>query len=152
MIIVRNAIDYKKPIPDNEVVFFTSNSTLNNKGELVMGAGNALAMKEAYPQAPKMFADMVKLYPSRRIHITNPSLCGGMIGSFQTKIHWRNPTPLNILMESIRQLNIISMLYTKITYHLPCPAINHGGMKEEDVLKLLDELPNNVLVYIKPNN
>jgi hypothetical protein len=33
-------------------------------------------------------------------------------------------------------------------FHLPCPAVNHGGMDSKDVIPLLEKLPDNVIIYL----
>lgn len=137
---------YTYQLPKNTVHFFTANNVVKGNGELVMGAGNALAVKKAIPNAPKVFGGMVKAEPDKRIHLAKYG--DGILGSFQTKENWRNPTPLNVLIESIDALKELATKETAWEFHLPCPAVSNGGMDIKQVLKLIEVLPDNVIIYI----
>ncbi len=145
MKLIKGYIDYSKPIEPNHVVYFTANSTIKKNGELVMGAGNALACKKACPDAPKRFGNWIHSYCEFRIlHIPYGE---GFLGAFQTKLDWKEPTPLDLLTDSIDALDHFSRKSNNLTFHLPCPAIGYGGMQFETVVELLKVLPDNVLVY-----
>ncbi len=145
MKLIKGCIDYSKPIEDNHIVYFTANSTRKKNGELVMCAGNALACKKAYPDAPRRFGNWIQNYVTfHTLHIP----CGeGFLGAFQTKLNWRDATPLDLLTDSIVALNLFSRRWANLTFHLPCPAIGYGDMQFDDVIELLKVLPDNVLVY-----
>lgn len=125
---------------------FTSNHIIKKDGELVMGAGNALAFKKAYPLSPAMLAKCITSRPSDNIHFMFYD--SGLIGSFKTKEHWANPSTLDIIKESVYELSVLAEP-SNHTYHLPFPGIGKGGLSREEVEPLLQELPDNVLIYIK---
>lgn len=132
-------------IQPRHMVMFTANSVVKVNGELVMGAGNAKACKLAHPTSPKLFGELNRTNPDKRVYILK---CGlGALASFQTKLDWKNPAPEWLLDESITVLQQLAEKYPAWTFHLPCPAINHGGMSADVVLPKLAVLPNNVLVY-----
>ena len=110
-----------------------------------MGRGNAKAFAEEFQGSAKLFADMIKANPKPVLLI--PMQGGGGIGAFQTKEHWRNPSTPEILMESVQALYRHAIKNPEWTFHLPFPAISNGGMEYGEVYKIIEPLPNNVLVY-----
>ena len=123
----------------------TTNSILNWKGELVMGAGVALEAKKRFPDLPRIFGQF----------ISKNKLEGGFYGiiesgryfAFQTKRNWRDKSDITDVRNSVWKLKAIAERYPAYTYALPFPAINNGGLKREDILPLLEVLPDNVHVY-----
>ena len=52
-----------------------------------------------------------------------------------------------VVKKSIEDLFNIALKYPEHQFGTPFPAINHGGLKEEDVLPYLQKLPDNVTIY-----
>ena len=44
--------------------------------------------------------------------------------------------------------NTLIRIKDYLDFHLPCPAVSHGGKSVEDVLPMLECLPDNVIVYL----
>lgn len=133
---------------DVEVLDFvgiTTNSTLNKKNQLVMGAGNAKQAKELVPELPDVFGKQViqgcgdgRFYGLLR---------HGKYFALQTKLHWRDNSPMWVVERSLYKLNLAAIKHPDKIFGIPFPAINHGRLKESDVLPLLEVLPDNVIVY-----
>ena len=70
------------------------------------------------------------------------------IAAFQTKVDWRKESPLHLVKDSVDTLTTVATEHPKWTYHLPFPAISHGGQSVDEGLPLLHNLPDNVLVYL----
>ena len=70
------------------------------------------------------------------------------IGAFQTKLHWQKQSPVYLVKDGVDKLARIANERPQWTFHLPCPAVNHGGQSVEDILPLLEQLPNNVIIYL----
>lgn len=147
MILKNELLQYTPNIPMYHVYFFTANNTVKKNGELVMGAGNALAAKNLHPNVAKMFGTKVKAHPNKRTH--SMWMGEGHLASFQTKEHWRNPSPIHIVKESIMKLAQEAEIHDDLTFHLPMPGVNHGKLSVADVLEWLQALPDNVIVYHK---
>lgn len=128
-----------------DYVGITTNSTLNNKGHLVMGAGNAKQAKEVCPELPAIFGEQVS------------KGCGnlGFYGllrhnqyfALQTKLHWRDKSPIEVVKRSINKLRLASLKHPDKVFGVPFPAINHGKLSEEEIIPLLKELPENVIIF-----
>lgn len=129
-----------------DFVCITTNSILNKHGELIMGAGVAKAAKELHNDLPKLFGEAIK-------HKDKISGFYGMIlvkdkyVAFQTKIHWKDRSPIDVVKKSVEMLNRTALKYNDKTFGLPFPAITNGGLSVDLVRPLLDKLPDNVIVY-----
>ena len=134
------------------VKFFTSNLTTNAKGELVMGAGNALAVKRLYPDAPAVFGQLLGKYTPDKPLLLQYRVdddASMMIAAFPTKHHWKDKADIDLIAKGVKQLLDISRQTTFIDFHLPMPGVGLGGLQVGSVLNLIHELPNNVYIYYK---
>lgn len=124
----------------------TGNGVLRRGGALVMGAGSAKALAEAYPQAPKVFGEMAQkgirpegkgwyLYGLLVVGV-EPSLS---IGLFQTKGDWREPANLSLVAYSARKLAKWLKENPGWEAHMPFPGVGLGGLGESEVLDVLEE-------------
>jgi len=147
MKLLNERLEYPVPNPYS-VIMFTANSTICRSG-LVMGAGNAKAIKE-------YFASLGINLPMELAKIIKPNSVYGCkwvkfrfhnIGAFQTKTDWKLGSTLELIEKSVSRLDRVARLRPEFTFHLPFPGCGHGGLKHEDVLPLLVSLPDNVHVY-----
>lgn len=139
---IGNIFDY---VNELDYVGITTNSTLNKKGELVMGAGNAKEAKCLYPDLPKVFGQMIKSMGCELGYY-------GIIHydkfiAVQTKRNWRDKSLISDVEETLEHLKIIAEMHPELAIGIPYPAINHGGLTESDIYPLLLKLPDNVIVY-----
>lgn len=143
-----------------DLLLFTSNSTLDSRKHLVMGAGSAAEAKRWYPWFPVRAGKALqetervgKIYGLWIESILEPDHNGHLvwqrIGAFQTKRHWRDAATLCLIAHSI------GMLCGLIQCHparyrsvaMPFPGIGQGGVPRHLVLPLLDPLPALVQIY-----
>lgn len=119
----------------------TTNSTIKRNGELVMGAGIA---REARDRFPDLAAKAGKL-------ITPLSTYGliiiGKIGLFQTKKHFADNSPLDLIKYSTDKLCEFALAFPDQIIYLNYPGINHGRLTEELVSPVIQCLPDNVTVW-----
>lgn len=133
-----------------DFIGITTNSKLNNKRHLIMGAGNAKQAKELYPELPVVFGEQIL------------NTCGdlGFYGllkhekyfALQTKYHWKDKSSIELVKRSIHKLKLSSLKHPDKVFGIPFPAINHGKLKEDDVFPLLETLPDNIIVFKLPTN
>ena len=146
MRLLRKRLSYSRGIVGDHIFLFTANSTIRNNGNLVMGAGCARTVRDTYQGIDKSFGKVINHMAVFNIQIVQWG--EQWIGAFQTKIDWQADSPLDVVAGSIDELTRIALLRPKYTFHLPCPAINHGGKTEKEILPLLAKLPDNVIVYL----
>lgn len=128
--------------------FITTNPIVTNDGRAVMGAGIAKQVRDKYPGIDRVFARRLELLGPQPIGIIdevpelNTHLCW-----FMVKSHWAEPASLDIIHESVWALHANATFFYDKTFYLNFPGIGCGGLAREDVLPLLEELPENVFVW-----
>ena len=143
-----------------DVHIVTGNGMLKENGsKLVMGAGAAYEMRIRYPGIDIAFAEEVikcrsinHAYGSPRLYgytwAVYPS--GHRLGILQAKYHYDDGSNLALIGYSLTKLlqaaNIRGMDWT---YAMNFPGIGLGGLKEKDVLPLLESIPLNLIVCKK---
>lgn len=147
MILKRERLDYSQGYVPNNILMFTANSTIKANGKLVMCAGNARAVRDQYRGIDKIFGNEIKHHEVFGVKFES---WGGVqwLGAFQTKIDWRNDSPLDVVECSVDMLTKVAVDRPQWTFHLPCPTVNRGGRSEDEILPMLTGLPDNVIVYL----
>lgn len=115
---------------------FTANSTLNKSNELIMGKGNALTVKEMYPELPKVFGNKIK---DKSLFGISLDVNTNII-AFQTKIDWKENSTVDIIKNSISKLNDFAINVYPSSIGIPFPGINNGKLNENLVISQLLEL------------
>ena len=146
MILKQERLRYPRGIVGNNIYMFTANSIVKQDGKLVMGAGCAKSARDTYTGVDKMFGE--KVVSGQEFNVTFVKWKEQWIGAFQTKIDWRKQSPMYLVKDSIDKLKRIAEERPTWIFHLPCPAVSHGGQNVEDVLPMLECLPDNVIVYL----
>ena len=149
MNIIPKLISYGANWGDRDIVVFTANQVVKRNGELVMGAGNAKAARDSIEGSAMMFGKALKdnrfltIPFSRKGGVTN-------LAALVTKQHFKDPSNLEFVIESLRKLYHWAVTHPSYTIHLPYPAIGFGGLTRTQLDPILKHMPNNVLVYINP--
>ncbi len=84
--------------PPNQVVVVTTNQVCTEKGLAVMGAGVALAAKSRFPHLPQHYGERIQAGDYYRYYPQEGLLL------LPTKYHWRDPSPLNLILEGAKRL------------------------------------------------
>lgn len=147
MKLIEAQLDYTKTEPGH-VYIFTANSIVYN-GDLCMGGGAALAAREAYPGVETLLgAEIEQAFLSSKFGFVVVPYNDFFVGAFQTKVHYRNPSYLDLIETASRMLGNIARDNPGVTYHLNYPGIGLGGLRVEDVQPIIEKhLPDNVIVY-----
>jgi hypothetical protein len=132
-----------------DYICITTNSVVKKNGELVMGAGNADQAQKKIPNIAKLFGELIT-NKGKRMGVYNLVAVGKYI-AFQTKIHYADPSPLEVVQKSCDILNKLARKYPNKIFGLPFPAINNGKRTVAEIMPMLVPLPDNVHVYhLKP--
>lgn len=145
MILKHKLLDYARGEVGNNIYMFTANSTIRQNGCVVMGRGNAAVVRDFYKGIDKKFGHVIEHLSVFGVQFVQHN--SQWIGAFQTKVHWQDKSPLDLVQRSILHLKTIAEKRPSHTFHLPCPAINNGGQSEDVILPMLECLPDNVIVY-----
>lgn len=110
-----------------------------------MGRGSALDVKRAWPKLPRFFGNRVEYIRNNYI-IFEPET---NIGCFRVKDEYDEAADLGLIEQSVDSLSeyLRRWFLTDIEVHMPFPGIGAGQRTKEEVLPLIDSLPDNVIVY-----
>lgn len=112
-----------------------------------MGAGAARDVRDYYPDTPKEFGRIIRLEPDKNVVFTvvadNQSL-----GWFQVKKHWNDQADLKLIEKSVQELTAIADEPYAYTFHMNFPGIGNGGLKIDEVMPVVESLPDNVILYV----
>lgn len=113
----------------------TTNGTVKENGELVMGRGNALQAKERYPQLPRLLGSHVKSSGNIVYYIEELN-----IATFPVKHHWRDKADIRLIIQSCHQLNVLLDNLDKSAV-LPRPGCANGRLDwEREVKPVLEQV------------
>lgn len=130
-----------------ELFLFTSNSIIKSNGELVMGSGIAMEVRDKHKGIAKRLGTMLlnKGFKSGDIY--------GMlfdtktkIAAFQTKTHYSEKSPIELVQYSTNILAELA-LFIDGEIHMTMPACGHGGRTVEEILPIVSKLPDNVFIW-----
>jgi len=126
---------------DCDYLCFTSNSVINKEGELVMGKGIAKAFKDAMPNLPYFFGQLIKNKSSYHYKkIDN-------IIALQTKIDWRDDSELDFVIKTIQILKEHAIEELNKTFAVPLLGTLNGKLNQQIIREAMSQLPDNVYIY-----
>lgn len=138
------------------ILLVTTNACINMRGELVMGRGAALQMKQNYPGIEQTLARKIQekgaAYkpwadntPPYGIVSAGQSDRGTHLGAFQVKWSWDQEADLSLIEFSTTMLCKIAPKYERVV--LNYPGIGYGRLTRRQVEPILAKLPDNVEIY-----
>ena len=135
-----------------DLFLITTNPIVRKDGAVVMGRGIASQAKNKFPYLPYHFAD--------RLGVLNLLFGEGeclvdsigtyekqLVGFFMVKDHWRSPADPAIIGRSVQELLdwLSDTPYKRVDLNFP--GIGNGKLKREDVLPIIEQLPDNVHIW-----
>jgi hypothetical protein len=134
-----------------DLFLITTNPIVRKDGAAVMGRGIALEAKSRFPELPYKYAKRLALLsemlgPYNYCDVID-KFAGQSVGFFMVKDHWKEPAKLDIISNSVDELYNWLQDDCLGRVDLNFPGIGNGKLKREDVLPLLERLPNNVHVW-----
>lgn len=142
-----------------DIFFLTTNPVIRSDGAVVMGRGIAKEAKERFPKLPFDFANRIRHLRNGgpvRVNIIG-RYDNQNVGFFMVKDHWAEEAKLSIIEESVAELcdkltprgqRFCSTKYLHdVRVDLNFPGIGNGKLRREDVLPIIEQLPDNVHVW-----
>jgi O-acetyl-ADP-ribose deacetylase (regulator of RNase III) len=122
----------------------------------VMGRGIALEFKKRYPKEYHIYREMCeggKIEVGSVIQVKSSN--GKGIVLFPTKEDWRNPSKIEWVEEGLKSLANLIINHNIASIALPLIGCGLGGLKEGDVIPLIDKYLGNLsckvyLSHFKP--
>lgn len=140
--------------PRNETFIVTTNNIVKRDGSLVMGAGVAKQATLRFPGVAYMMGYKVKNLDSDyhffvldEIEEWNNLYSQHIVvGALQTKRHYKDPSDIRLVENSIKKLNEYANSVNSII-NCPLPGTGLGGLKAEIVKKITEKGPNNIVYW-----
>lgn len=133
-----NVLDY---IGKSDIVCVTTNGVVKANGELVMGAGCALAFKKQFPEIPKILGEKIKLKGNRPL--VAGKVKGTYIVSFPTKHHYKDDSDIELIKQSATLLVEIAKYYNAKSIYIPSPGTGLGNLDKDIVYNELKNILDN---------
>lgn len=124
--------DYLLP---NVLYVITTNGSVKNDGDAVMGRGVARRAVELHPILPKLLGDSLQSFGNRPVPL---------IGNFITlpvKHSWKEPADVALIRRSIQRASVLFryLEWSGIVF-LPRPGCGNGGLKWSDLRGMVTDL------------
>lgn len=134
--------------PTADLFCVTSNATLKQNGELVMGAGIAGEVRRCFPGLPRLIGKkLISVYGESRVLPDYGFYLLGKMALFQTKRLWHKKAELGLIELSTRGLLAYCQEHPLAQVHLNFPGIGRGGLPRNRVLPIIEVLPDSVTVW-----
>lgn len=140
-----------------DLFLITTNPIMRSDGAIVMGRGIAKQAKDRFPELPYKFAERYHdaVEEQQLADIMMPTFVGfigkfdgQLVGWFMTKRHWRDSSQIDVIVNSTRELTrLVKGALPPMRVDLNFPGIGNGKLKREDVLPIIEQLPDNVHVW-----
>jgi hypothetical protein len=125
----------------------TGNSFISEDGSLVMSMGAGLALKNRYPDLPKVFGTMLKGFCG---HLGKYGLLlfGGN-GILQTRRDIHGTMEPDLIKYGLKILFSVAAGSPDLIFHLAHPGLSLHKISIPEIDKLLNSLPENVWIWTK---
>lgn len=131
-----------------DLFLITTNPIVRKDGAAVMGRGIALEAAKKYPEIQRSFGQWLQATDSCRASCGwICTLEGQDVGYFMVKNHWASNADPSIISKSVASLLEWMLDFQFERIDLNFPGIGNGKLKREDVLPLLEPLPDNVHIW-----
>lgn len=142
--------DFWTVAKDYDAICCTTNGVCKSNGDLVMGAGIALAFKQRYPEMPKILGELVGEIGNNSYLIVGLDNKSALV-SFPTKNHWKDQSDIDLIVKSAKQLvaHADTAKWEKVL--LSKPGCGLGGLNWKEVKPILDPILDNRFTIISHN-
>lgn len=146
---------------NTDLFLITTNPIIRKDGCLVMGAGVAKQAADKFFNLPFEYAQKVRYdrwYQAYddSMHPTYCNFVGSFgdafvrqpMGYFMVKDHWQESAKLEIIERAVKELVRVFINTGNFKrIDLNFPGIGNGKLKREDVLPIIEQLPDNVHIW-----
>lgn len=123
---------------------FTGNNYIKQNGALVMGRGIAREVRDRFPGVDLAIGKQVDV---RTKHGFYGLILGRHIGVFQVKRHFGEAADLGLISDSAFILSDVAGRNPENRFDMNFPGIGNGHLKYNDVLPIIQNLPDNVHIW-----
>lgn len=135
---------------NTDLFIVTTNPIRRKDGACVMGRGIALECANRFPDFPFILGEQIRLMEldDQRINAgIVGNFDGQIMGYFMVKEHWQREAKPSIIRKSVNDLLDELVLLSPARVDLNFPGIGNGRLSREEVLPIIEQLPDNVHVW-----
>ena len=141
---------------DAEVLVCTINNTIKNDGSLVMGRGIALAFNKEFPYLAQRWGKVIEGmaeggHTDFGVVLDGPRTWGHnqiyLVG-LQTKRHWGDPSPIELVVESVKKLRDLADLLCWSRVICPKFGCANGKLSWDEVEKKIKKYLDDRFIII----
>ena len=138
--------DMLAAIIPGDIYLVTTNSYIRKDGALVMGRGAAKQLAVMYPRLPYLLGDRIEHLGEYNVGVLTDKSTGLSLGAFQVKFNFADAADLDLIQRSADELHRLAVEDGRV-FHVNFPGIGNGRLAYDDVLPIMEALPDNVCVW-----
>lgn len=135
---------------DADLFLITTNSAVTKEGVLVMGRGIALQANQRFPGLSRALGQQIlKTCGSLGTYgvLISSRWPEAKLGAFQVKTDPHQSASLGLIQKSTTALCAWCKEHPQASVHLNFPGIGYGGLLREEVLPIVEQLPETVCIW-----
>jgi hypothetical protein len=130
-----------------DLFVITTNATLKKDGALVMGRGIAVQARDRFPGLDLALGHAIGVSGREYGLLVSPRWPRAKLGAFQVKHHYYERASLRLIRRATGCLAEFIAARQPEKVVLNFPGIGNGGLRREDVLPIVTQLPDCVTIY-----
>lgn len=134
---------------DADAMCVTTNTEVDRFGLAVMGKGIALSFAQRYPSLRGFFGEDIR-YRNGKVFAARVPNEGRAIINLPTKWKWRNPSDIELIERSVRDLERLATFNGWEKVVLPRPGCGLGGLHWVEVKPILETILDDRFFVITP--
>jgi len=141
-------LKYKIKWKSPDVYLFTANNVIKTNGALVMGAGAAKEVRDAWKGVDLLLGEKIARFCGGDYGLISATINKHqVIAAFQTKRQYNQPAIYDVVRKSTKALDKFARKFPQLVFHLNYPAIGLGKLDQSRIYDIIKVLPDNVLIY-----
>lgn len=137
----------------SDLFLITTNGRIAEpQGKLVMGRGVAKEARDMFPGLDRRLALKIKsvgVFDEKLQCWRYGFIPGANLGILQVKYHWNHVADLALIQFSVNKLAMWTDEHQGAIVNMPFPGIGAGRLKKDQVMPIIEWLPDNVTVWEK---
>lgn len=146
-----NSSIFNMPHGPKTAICITTNGIIKKNGEAVMGAGVAKSATKHYQGIARTLANQLRQHGNHVFYLGNynTTMCGNhVVFSFPTKHDWKDPSDINLIIQSAHELVQICDKMGIQECFIPRPGCNNGRLNWNDVCRAIEPILDNRFIII----
>lgn len=143
---------FKLPKGRSEAAVITTNGITRNNGYAVMGRGIALSAKNNFPYIDRDLGRLLRKSGNQayNLGVRNHKGIDMTILTMPTKNHWRDPSDLELIKKSAKELMALADALGLTAVYLPRPGCQNGHLEWNTVKAAIEAVLDDRFIVCLP--